>query len=217
MSDDLHRLYPFLASRAADPAKLEQELLEAIAAKARVARDVNERFFAGAGRALVAAASTIAQAYRNGGRLLTAGSGGSSCDAARIAIELVHPVQPGRPALAVVNLVADVAALSALDGAQGLEQVFARQLAAHGRSGDVLIGISASRRSPELIAAFARARQLGITTIALIGHDGGALAEVVDHCLCVPTASSHRARECHAVAAHVLCDLVHTLLAGASR
>jgi D-sedoheptulose 7-phosphate isomerase len=217
MSDDLHRLYPFLGSRAPDLAKLEPELLESVSAKARAARDAIDRFFAATGRALVAAASAIAQAYRNGGRLLTMGNGASSYAAAHIAIEFIHPIQPGRPALAVVNLVADVAALSALDHARGLEQLFARQLSAHGRSGDVLLGISTSGRSPDLIAAFAKARQLGITTIALIGHDGGALAEVVDHCLCVPAASVHRVQECHVVAYHILWDLVHALLAGAPR
>lgn len=216
MTDDLHRLYPFLGSRATDPTKLEQELLEVIAARARAAREVNDRFFASAGPALVAAASAIAQAYRNGGRLLTMGNGASSCDATAIAIEFVHPSAPGRPALAVVNLVADVAALSGLDGAGGLEQVFARQLAAHGRSGDALLAISARGRSPELIAAFAKARQLGITTIALVGGGSGALAEVVDHRLSVPTMALHRIQECHVVAYHILWDLVHTLLAGAA-
>jgi D-sedoheptulose 7-phosphate isomerase len=196
---------------------VEQELLESISAKARAAREANERFFAGAGPALVAAASSIAQAYRNGGRLLAIGNGPSSCDAAHLAIEFVHPTTPGRPALAVVNLTAEVAALSGLDGAGALEQMFVRPLTAHGRSGDVLIGISTSGRSPELIAAFAKARQLGITTIALIGYDGGALAEIVDHRLCVPAVAIHRVQECHVVAYHILWDLVHTLLAGAAR
>jgi D-sedoheptulose 7-phosphate isomerase len=214
MSEDLQRVYPFLASRPRDPGKVEQELLEAIAAKARAAREANDRFFALAGPRLVSAASAIAQAYRNGGRLLTMGNGGSSCDAAHIAVDFVHPATAGRPALAAVNLVADVAALSAFGDDLGFEQVFVRQLAAHGRGGDALLGISTTGRSRNLIAAFAKARQLGITTIALIGYDGGALAEVVDHCLCVPATSSQRVQECHVVACHVLWDLVHTLLAG---
>src|SRR5215208_6742978 len=120
-SDDLHRLYPFLSSGTRDPAKLEQELLGAVAAKARAARDASDRFFAAVGPKLVAAASTIAQAYRNEGRLLTMGNGGSSCDAAHIAVEFVHPVAAGRPALAAVNLVADVAALSAFGDELGFE------------------------------------------------------------------------------------------------
>ena len=195
-------------------AKLEEALLASIAGKARAAREANERFFAAEAPRLVEAASAIAQAYRNGGRLLTMGNGRSSCGAAHVAVEFVHPIAGGRPPLAAVNLVADVAALSGFGDDLGFEHVFVRQLAAHGRCGDVLIGLSASGRSPNLIAAFAKARQLGITTIALTGYDRGALAELVDHCLSVPTTVAHRVQECHVVASHILWELVHTLLAG---
>jgi D-sedoheptulose 7-phosphate isomerase len=212
---ELEALYPFLSGRAQDPAKLSRALADSIAAKAADSRATNERFFAEAGPALLAAATAIADAYRRGGRLLAMGNGGSSCDAAHVAVEFVHPATAGRSALAAVNLVADVAALSAVGNDVGFEHVFVRQLIAHGRRGDVLIGLSTSGRSANLIAAFAKARELGIATIGLTGGDGGAMRSsgYVDHCLVVPSTSIHRIQEAHVVAYHVMWDLVHTLLA----
>jgi len=215
MQPELDSLYPFLGGRTTEPDRLARALAESIAAKAADSRATNERFFAEAAPRLLAAAHAIAASYRCGGRLLAMGNGGSSCDAAHVAVEFVHPVTAGRPALAAINLVCDVAALSAVGNDVGFEHVFVRQLLAHGRSGDVLIGVSTSGRSANLLAAFAKARELGIATIALAGGDGGAMPDAVDHCLVVPSSSIHRIQEAHVVAYHILWDLVHTLLADA--
>jgi D-sedoheptulose 7-phosphate isomerase len=214
MRAELDALYPFLAGRAHDPEALERALLEAIAGKAAESRATSERFFAAAGPALLAAATAIADSYRRGGRLLAMGNGGSSCDAAHIAVEFLHPVTTGRPALAAINLAADVATLSAIGNDIGFGHVFVRQLAAHGRRGDALIGVSTSGQSANLLAAFAAARELGITTIGLAGGDGGAMRSsgLVDHCLVVPSPSIHRVQEAHVAAYHILWDLVHSLL-----
>ena len=214
-ADDLGGLYPFLSGRRQDAALLDAALLRAIEDKARESREVNARFFADQGATLVAAARAIADVYNGGGRLFTMGNGGSSCDAAHVAVEFLHPVTAGRPALAAINLVADVATLSALGNDLGFEHVFLRQIVAHGRKGDGLIGISTSGNSANLISAFARAREIGMATIGLAGGDGGQMrsAGVVDHCLVVPTLSIHRVQESHVVAYHILWDLVHTLLA----
>jgi D-sedoheptulose 7-phosphate isomerase len=214
-ADDLGGLYPFLTGRRQDAAVLDAALLRAIDDKARESREANARFFADQGATLVAAARAIADVYDGGGRLFTMGNGGSSCDAAHVAVEFLHPVTAGRPALAAINLVADAATLSALGNDLGFEHVFLRQIVAHGRKGDGLIGISTSGNSANLVSAFARAREIGITTIGLTGGDGGRMrtAGVVDHCLVVPTLSIHRVQENHVVAYHILWDLVHTLLA----
>jgi D-sedoheptulose 7-phosphate isomerase len=103
--------------------------------------------------------------------------------------------------------------LSALGNDLGFEHVFVRQIAAQGRSGDGLIGFSTSGNSANLLAAFAKAKELGIVTIGLAGGDGGKMRDAVDHCLLVPTLSIHRIQECHVIAYHILWDLVHTLLA----
>jgi D-sedoheptulose 7-phosphate isomerase len=212
----LQSLYPFLHGKEQDRGKLDAALLHSVAGKAADSRATNARFFGEQGEALVSAARAVAEVYRGGGRLFAMGNGGSSCDAAHIAVEFTHPVTAGRPALAAINLVADVAMLSAVGNDVGFEHVFVRQIVAQSRPGDGLIGISTSGNSPNLLVAFAKAKEIGLRTIALAGGDGGAMkaASTVDHCLVVPSSSIHRIQECHVAAYHILWDLVHTLLAG---
>jgi D-sedoheptulose 7-phosphate isomerase len=213
----LDSLYPFLRGKAAEPRQFDAALLHSVAEKSASSRDTSARFFAEAGEALVAAARAVADVYGAGGRLFAMGNGGSSCDAAHIAVEFTHPVTAGRPALAAINLTADVAMLTAVGNDVGFEHVFVRQIVAQGRTGDGLIGVSTSGNSPDLVAAFAKARELGLVTIGLAGGDGGEMkrAGTVDHCLVVPSDSIHRIQECHVAAYHILWDLVHTLLADA--
>lgn len=212
---ELSGLYPFLHGKPHDPAKMEAALLHSVAEKARESRDTNAEFFAMCAPTLVAAAKAVAGIYRNSGRLFSMGNGGSSCDASHVAVEFVHPITAGRPALAATNLVSDLAMISAVGNDIGFEHVFVRQIIAQARSGDGLIGISTSGNSVNLIAAFAKAKEMGLVTIGLAGGDGGRMksAGVVDHCLVVPTSSIHRTQECHVIAYHILWDLVHTLLA----
>lgn len=213
---DLRALYPFLHGAPQEPEKLEAALLHSIEEKARNSRETNAQFFAAEATILFAAARTVADVYRRGGRLFSMGNGGSSCDASHVAVEFVHPITAGRPALAAINLVADIAMISAVGNDVGFDQVFVRQVIAQARAGDGLIGISTSGNSANLIAAFAKAKEMGLATIGLTGGDGGKMRTggVVDHCLVVPTTSIHRIQECHVVAYHILWDLVHTLLAG---
>lgn len=212
---ELKELYPFLHGGKQDAAKLDAALLHSVLEKARDSRQTNERFFAEQASVLVGAAKAIAGVYRRGGRLFSMGNGGSSCDASHVAVEFVHPITVGRPALAAINLVADLAMISAVGNDIGFDHIFARQIAAQGRAGDGLIGISTSGNSANLIAAFAKAKEIGIATIGLAGGDGGKMKTpgVVDHCLVVPTTSIHRIQESHVTAYHILWDLVHTLLA----
>lgn len=212
---ELAALYPFLHGKPQDADKLDVALLLSVAEKARESRETNAAFFAACAPTLVAAARAIAEVYRKGGRLFSMGNGGSSCDASHVAVEFVHPVTAGRPALAATNLVADLAMISAVGNDIGFEHVFVRQIIAQGRAGDGLIGISTSGNSANLISAFAKAKEMGLTTIGLAGGDGGHMKSsgVVDHCLIVPSQSIHRIQECHVNAYHILWDLVHTLLA----
>ncbi|WP_025038305.1 D-sedoheptulose-7-phosphate isomerase [Bradyrhizobium sp. DOA9] len=214
-NSDLKGLYPFLHGQQQEPARLDAALMLSVEEKARDSRETNARFFAENAAVLVAAAKAIADVYRNGGRLFSMGNGGSSCDASHVAVEFVHPITAGRPALAATNLVADLAMISAVGNDLGFEHVFVRQIVAQGRKGDALIGISTSGNSSNLMAAFAKASEMGIVTIGLAGGDGGKMksAGMLDHCLVVPTTSIHRTQECHVTAYHILWDLVHTLLA----
>ena len=212
---ELSSLYPFLHGKVQDPEKLDAALLHSVAEKARESRDTNAAFFSESGPTLVAAAKAVADLYRRGGRLFSMGNGGSSCDASHVAVEFVHPITAGRPALAATNLVADLAMISAVGNDIGFEHVFVRQIIAQGRRGDGLVGISTSGNSTNLIAAFAKAKEMGLVTIGLAGGDGGRMntSVAVDYCLVVPTQSIHRTQECHVTAYHILWDLVHTLLA----
>jgi D-sedoheptulose 7-phosphate isomerase len=217
MSSEAHlkALYPFLHGKEQEPATLDAALLSSVEDKARQSRDDNARFFAEQAPLLVSAARALADVYRRGGRLFCMGNGGSSCDAAHVTVEFLHPVTAGRPALAAVNLASDMAMVSAVANDVGFDHVFVRQIIAQGRAGDALIGMSTSGNSTNLVAGFARAKEIGMVTIGLAGGDGGQMKSsgVVDYCMVVPTMSIHRIQECHVTAYHILWDLVHTLLA----
>lgn len=210
----LQSLYPFLAEGRLDDAGVDASLLDSIERKAADHARVAAQFIAGQACAIVAAARTVAGTFRNGGKLLTMGNGGSSCDAAHLAVEFLHPVTAGRPSLAALDLTRDVAMLTAVGNDVGQEHIFVRQVIAHGRAGDCLVGFSTSGNSRNLVSAFRKARELGIKTIGFAGGGGGAMAAAgLDHCLVVETDSIHRVQECHVLLYHILWDLVHTLLA----
>jgi D-sedoheptulose 7-phosphate isomerase len=215
VENNLMSLYPFLRGQRRDAAKADTSLLHSVEEKSRESRETNARFFDEQSPLLVATAKTIAAVYRRGGRMFSMGNGGSSCDASHFAVEFVHPITAGRPALAAINLVADLAMISAVGNDVGFDHVFTRQIIAQGKAGDGLIGISTSGNSSNLILAFAKAKEMGVATIGLTGGDGGKMRSsgVLDHCLVVPTTSIHRVQECHVAAYHILWDLVHTLLA----
>lgn len=208
-------LYPFLHGEPQDAARLEEGLLESVRQKASHSVDVKSAFFATNAAKVVEVARAIANAYESGGKLLAMGNGGSSCDAAHITVEFEHPVTAGRPALTAINLVADMAMITAVGNDVGFANVFTRQIIAHGKKGDALIGISTSGNSENLLNAFATAKVQGIVTIGLAGGDGGEMRSSgsVDHCLVVESDSIHRVQETHVAIYHVLWDLVHTLLA----
>jgi D-sedoheptulose 7-phosphate isomerase len=216
MSDDaLQSLYPFLHGKRQNAAVLDEALLDSIRQKAEDSVDTKRRFFSEHAPRVAAVARALADVYRRNGRLFTMGNGGSSCDAAHIAVEFLHPVTTGRPALTAINLVADTAMLTAVGNDLGFAHIYVRQLHAQARAGDALIGISTSGNSENLNKAFATAKRLGMTTIGLTGHDGGHMASSadLDHCLVVASDSIHRIQETHVAIYHILWDLVHTLLA----
>lgn len=215
MNDPLHALYPFLHGAPQDAAALHGALLESVRRKADDSIETKREFFAANAAQVVEVARSVAAMYRRGGRLFCIGNGGSSCDAAHIAVEFLHPITTGRPALAATNLVADNAMLTAVGNDVGFGHVFVRQLIALARAGDGLIGVSTSGNSENLLGAFAQARRMSLLTIALSGGDGGALARSadVDHCLTVQSDSIHRVQETHVAIYHIVWDLVHTLLA----
>lgn len=211
----LSQLYPFLHGKEKDPELEKNALFQSIEQKAAHSLQVKQLYFANNKAALVAAAQDLARVYQNKGRVFTMGNGGSSCDASHFAVEFQHPVTAGRPSLPAMNLTMDMAMISAVANDIGVEHVFVRQLGAHARAGDGVVGFSTSGNSRNLMAAFAKARDMGLITFGLCGGDGGDMLNggLLDHCLHVPTESIHRVQEVHVAIYHILWDLTHTLLA----
>ena len=160
------------------------------------------------------AAELIVESYRSGGGVLLFGNGGSAADAQHVAGELVGRFLRERPGLRAIALTADAAVMTSLANDYGFEAVFARQIEAHGRPGDVAIGISTSGNSPNVVAGLREARRLGLATIALTGAGGGACAEQADILLAVPDKHTPRIQQAQQVVYHVLCELVERAVAG---
>lgn len=159
--------------------------------------------------AVARAGRHIAAVLRQGGKLLLCGNGGSAADCQHIAAELTGRFTGvTRPALAALALTTDTSALTAIANDFGYEQIFARQVDALGRPGDVLLAISTSGRSPNVVAAAQRAKALAMTVLALTGASAGPLGDLADHVICVPGRTTDRIQELHISVGHILCDLV---------
>ena len=151
---------------------------------------------------LVAAAVA---AIRGGGKILLFGNGGSAGDAQHIATELTVRYVRDRHPIAAVALTTDSSALTAIGNDLGFDQLFARQLRALGRAGDLAIGISTSGKSPNVILALEAARELGLTAAALSGNDGGKLKGLADPLLIVPSRTTARIQEMHILLGQMMC------------
>jgi len=143
-----------------------------------------------------------------GGTLFFCGNGGSAADAQHIATEYVVRYQRARRPLRAIALTTDTSLLTAAGNDFAFDQIFARQVEALGRAGDLLVLHSTSGNSPNLLVAAAAARALGLRTLALTARDGGALRAVVDHCIIVPTDRTDRAQELHLAIQHAICDVI---------
>lgn len=147
-------------------------------------------------------------ALRAGGKVLLCGNGGSAADAQHVAAELVGRFAHVRRGLPAIALTTDSSALTSIGNDFGFDHVFARQVEALARKGDVLIGISTSGNSRNVIEAVKMARKLGVTTIGLLGGSGGALKDLVDYVLIVPSHDTPRIQECHILIGHIWCAMI---------
>jgi D-sedoheptulose 7-phosphate isomerase len=183
----------------------EQALISAaFAAAARLHGEWVERH----GAELERAGAVIVAALNRGGRVVSFGNGGSATDAQHFAAELVGRFLSERRPLPAIALTADSAIVTALANDYGYDAVFVRQVRAHGRAGDVAIGITTSGASAGVTLALEEARSLGMTAIALTGRDGGATGRVADVHLNVPSDSTPRVQEVQRTILHVLCELI---------
>lgn len=155
------------------------------------------------------AADVLIAALAAGHKVLLCGNGGSAADAQHIAAELAGRYEaPNRRALPALALTTDSSAVTAISNDLGFDRVFARQVEAHGQAGDVLVAISTSGRSPNVIAAVDFARRRGLKTIGLLGRDGGDLVSMVDVAVVIPSEATPHIQEMHITIGHLLCALV---------
>ncbi|SDF49073.1 D-sedoheptulose 7-phosphate isomerase [Desulfovibrio legallii] len=181
--------------------------LETIAAHAAAGARLREEFFRLRAEDLRLAALRTAACLAQGGKVLFCGNGGSAADAQHLAAELVNRFLMDRPALPGLALTTDTSALTAIGNDLDFSRVFARQVEALGRKGDVLAGISTSGNSPNVLAALETARRAGLCTIGFTGNGGGAMASLCDILLDVPHTSTPLIQETHIAAGHLLCQL----------
>ena len=163
------------------------------------------------------AAEAMVASLRAGGKILACGNGGSAADAQHFAAELVNRFERERPPLAGLALTTDSSALTSIGNDYRFEQVFEKQLRALGRRGDVLLAISTSGNSANVVAAVRAARELGVRVVALTGNGGGQMAGLLageDVHICVPHGRTMRIQEVHLLALHCLCDGIDAALLG---
>jgi D-sedoheptulose 7-phosphate isomerase len=165
--------------------------------------------------AVSSAVDLIYSSLAAGGQLLIAGNGGSAADAQHIAAELTGRFLLERQPLRAIALHVNTSALTAIGNDYGYEHVFARELSAHARPGDVLLAISTSGNSPNILRAIEAARQSNVIVIGMTGESGGQMRTACDLCLCVPSKSAARIQEMHITIGHAICELLEERLAGA--
>jgi D-sedoheptulose 7-phosphate isomerase len=163
---------------------------------------------------VVRAAETIGQAFRAGAKVLLCGNGGSAADCQHLASEFVSVLQKDRfrAALPAIALTTDTSFLTANANDFGFEHIFSRQVEALGKAGDVLVGISTSGSSPNVIAALRQARKAGLGTIVFTGKSGGKMTDLGDVVIRVPSESTQHIQEAHIAIGHVICQVVEGMM-----
>ena len=172
------------------------------------------------GPAIVHAAEDIARCLTQKGKILACGNGGSAADAQHFSAEMLNRFETERPGLAAITLTTDASTLTSIANDYTFEEVFSKQVRALGQPGDILLAISTSGNSPNIITAVQAAKERDMAIIALTGRDGGRMAELLgeqDTEIRIPSTSTARIQEVHILAIHCICDLVDQLLFGKER
>jgi len=185
-----------------------QNFEDRIRAMAADGLNAKRRFFERSGRDLARAARMIIESMRGGGKLLIFGNGGSAADAQHVAAELAFKMVREREALPALALTTDTSLLTAIGNDRSFDFIFARQIQALGRKGDVALAISTSGNSLNVIEAVKQARATEIGTIGLLGAGGGKVGAMVDLALIVPSDETQRIQEVHIAASHIICQLI---------
>ena len=150
--------------------------------------------------------------FRQGGKIILAGNGGSAADAQHIAAEFVNQLCYDRPALSSIALTTDTSVLTAIGNDRGYNEVFSRQIEANGKSTDLFIGISTSGNSKNIIEALKACKKQDIISVGWTGETGGKMKDLCDYCLCVPSTETPRIQELHILIGHIICAIVEDTL-----
>lgn len=211
---EMDALYPFLYDGGADVDGVRAEIERSIAEKAREIVALREEMCRAEAGRVAACARDLARSFAAGGRLFAFGNGGSSTDGHAIAELFANPGPGARP-LPALALTSEAAVLTALGNDVAFEVIFARQVAALGRTGDIAVGLSTSGGSADVVLALEEAHRRGMTTVGFAGYDGGRMAEstAVDHLFVVPSSSVHRIQETQTTTYHVLWEMTVRALA----
>ncbi len=177
---------------------------ESATVKQRFAREQADR--------IAQVAKLVATAFREGHKVLLFGNGGSATDAAHLAAEFVGRYKRERAPLPAIALATDIAAITCIANDYGYDELFARQIRAHGQKGDIAIAISTSGNSPNVLKGVESDKACGLTTIAWTGGTGGKLAAMVDYAFIVPSTVTARIQETHITMGHILCELIEEQL-----
>lgn len=153
-------------------------------------------------------ASLFIESLRKKGKIIFMGNGGSAADAQHLAAEFVGRFKNNRIPLAALSLATNVSSLTAIGNDYGFDELFSRQVQALANAQDIVVGISTSGQSENVLRAIAAAKQLNIKTVGFLGRDGGALKEMVDIAFLVPTTDTPRVQEIHILAGHIICEIV---------
>lgn len=187
---------------------MDETIREQLAEAIRIKQTISDEL----APAIAEAARLWLDTLNSGGLIAFCGNGGSAADAQHLAGELVSRFRRERAAYRAVALTTDTSILTAIGNDYGFENVFARQVEAVMRPGDLLVTISTSGSSPDCLLAVQQAHSSGITTWAMTGASGGLLGSLVDYCLCVPSQDTPRVQEAHITIGHIICDLVEAEL-----
>lgn len=189
-----------------------QAVVENIKVQLAAQRSLLEQMETELADSIALAAGVLVEAFSAGHKLLVMGNGGSAADSQHFAAELVGRFRLERRALPAIALTTDTSALTAIGNDYGFERIFSRQVEALAKPGDVVVGISTSGNSDNISQALQSARSAGCRTIALLGRDGGAIRNMVDIPLVIPSQSTPRIQEGHITVIHILCDLLEQAL-----
>lgn len=180
--------------------------------KCRESSEMKVKFFDLYAEQIEEMCKEMAKRFQDGKRMFVMGNGGSLCDALHIAVEFNHPIIEKRKAFPVVPLMTDIATITAISNDIDYTRVFVNQLRLQANPGDMVLAVSTSGKSPNLIYALEAAKEKGMLTLAFSGKDGGRFPEIADYCFVVPSYSIHRIQEVHGIMTHILWDLIHISL-----